>query len=286
MKHRRVVIHLLLCLCVVLTACEKHSTESSAFKRPVRAAVIGGMSSTGLWQEVSARFEKATGTKVILAITGERESCADAFRKGGIDILTMHSGDISTNLVADGYGTNMRPWTRNDLVIVGPKSDPVGVRGMKDGAAALRKIAAAQSPFLDFQGIGSREMAHNLWKAAGIPNPQGDWMLKDESHDKWSSLKFAQERGAYVITGRIPVRTGKLPAEGMEILVEGDPAMRRPFIVMEANPRRFPEANAAGAAALAEFLLSPEIQHFLREFGAKEYGGVPLFHPVELGAAQ
>ena len=248
--------------------------------QPVRAAVIGGMVSTGLWQAVSARFEKATGIRVQLAITGERELCAEYLRTGKADLLTMHSGDITTDLVADGFGVNMKPWARNDLVIVGPAADPAGIRGMRDGAAALRKIAQAKAPYLDFQGIGSREMAHNLWKAAGIPNPQGPWVLKDESTDKWSALKYAQSRGAYVITGRIPVRDGKLAAPGMEILVEGDPAMRRPFIVMEANPKRFPEANSAGAHALEEFLVSPETQEFIEKYGVQEFGGMPPFHAV------
>ena len=246
----------------------------------VRVAVIGGMTTTGIWQAISARFEKATGLKVQLVITGEREICADALRKGQVDLLTMHSGDITTDLVADGYGINMRPWTRNDLVIVGPLSDPAGIRGMKDGAAALRKIAQTKSPYLDFQGIGSREMAHNLWKAAGISNPEGDWVLKDESPDKWSALKYAQQKDAYVITGRIPVKDGKLAADGMEIMVEGDPVMRRPFIVMEANPNRFPQVNAAGAHALADYLLAPETQAFLETFGTAEYGGIPPFHGV------
>lgn len=281
MKRRTVI--LLVFSAFLMAGCGKTADGGAAEQdrgHVVRAVVIGGMVSTGLWQEVSARFEKATGMKVQLVATGERELCADTFRKGGADLLTMHSGDITTNLVADGYGVNMQPWTRNDLVIVGPKADPAGIRGMKDGAAALKKIAETKSPYLDFQGIGSREMAHNLWKAAGIADPQGPWVLKDESTDKWSALKYAQQHGAYVITGRIPVKTGKLFADGMEIMVEGDPAMRRPYIVLEVNPRRFPEANASGAHALAEYLVGAETQTFLATYGSAEYGGIPLFHPL------
>jgi tungstate transport system substrate-binding protein len=266
---------LLALVLVLLAGCSKPVASNV-----VRVAVIGGMTSTGMWQAVSARFEKATGMKVQLVSTGDREICADALRKGQVDLLTMHSGDITTNLVADGYGIDMRPWTRNDLVIVGPLRDPAGIHGMKDGAAALRKIATTKSPYLDFKGIGSREMAHNLWNAAGISNPEGDWVLKDESTDKWSALKYAQQRGAYVITGRIPVKDGKLAADGMEIMVEGDPVMRRPFIVMEANPSRFPQANAAGARALADFLLLPETQAFLETFGVADFGGISPFHAV------
>ncbi len=30
-------------------------------------------------------------------------------RAGKVDLLTMHSGDITTDLVADGYGVNHAP---------------------------------------------------------------------------------------------------------------------------------------------------------------------------------
>src|SRR5579863_219576 len=142
---------------VALLAAAACKPQAASGPPPIRAAVIGGMTATGLWQEVSRRFTAETGCPVTLVATGEREVCADALQKGHADLVTMHSGDITSNLVADGYAVNMRPWTRNDLVIVGPKADPAGLRGMKDGAAALRKIAETHSPYLDFQGIGSRE---------------------------------------------------------------------------------------------------------------------------------
>ena len=64
----------------------------------------------------------------------------------------MHSSDKTTDLVADGFGVNLRPWARNEHTIVGPASDPAGIRGMKDGADALKKIAEAHAPFVDFYG--------------------------------------------------------------------------------------------------------------------------------------
>ncbi len=67
--------------------------------------------------------------------------------------------------------------------------------------------------------------------------------------------------------GYIPAQTGKMYADGMEILVKGDPIMRRPFIVMETNPKKFPQANYAGARALSDFLLSAKLQNFLLGFG-------------------
>jgi tungstate transport system substrate-binding protein len=132
---------------------------------------------------------------------------------------------------------------------------------------------------VDFQGIGSRELAHNLWRLAGI-EPKGDWVIQDETVSKFNILQFARTNNAYVVVGYIPAQMGKMPATGMEILVKGDPAMRRPFVVMEANPKKVPNANLAGAKALSDFLLSKSTQEFLLEFGRKTNGPGPLFFPV------
>ena len=241
------------------------------------------MTMTGLWPEIVKMFEVDTGYRCELAAAGPRPEISEVFRAGKADLITMHSGDITTDLVADGYGVNMRPWTRNELSIVGPSADPAHIRGLTNGAAALRRIAGTKSYFVDFQGVGSRELAHNLWRAAGV-EPKGDWVLKDETVSKFDILQFARTKNAYVIVGYIPARLGKMNPAGMEILVQGDPAMRRPFIVMEASPKRFPSTNQAGARALADFLLSPKVQSFLAEFGQKTTGRGPLFHPVTTAA--
>jgi tungstate transport system substrate-binding protein len=216
---------------------------------------------------------------VELAMSGNRELLAEAFRDGKADLLTMHSGDITTDLVADGYGINMRPWTRNEFVVIGPRADPAQIRGLHDGAVALERIAKAQAPFVDFQNIGTRELTTKLWKKARV-RPQGDWLLKDESDTSEDVMEFARKKQAYVVLGRIPVLQGIFTADGMEILVQGDPDMRRPFIVMEANPKKFPEANTKGAHVLADYLLSSKTQNFLLQFGTNSPGGMPLFYPV------
>jgi tungstate transport system substrate-binding protein len=245
----------------------------------VRCAVIGGMTMTGLWPAISKMFETETGYRVEVVATGQRPVLDAALREGKVDLLTMHSGDITTDLVADGFGVNMRPWTRNELCIAGPPGDPARIRGMTNGAAALRKIAEARAKFVDFQGIGSRELAHTLWRLAGV-EPKGDWIVKDNTASKYDIVQFARANNAYVVVGSIPAQMGKMYAEGMEILVKGDPVMRRPFIVMEANPKKFPQANSAGARALSDFLLSDRVQKFLLEFGKRAGGPEPLFFPV------
>lgn len=277
MKNKPLIQFVLLAW-LLASSC-RPKADGPADPRVIRCAVIGGMTMTGLWPKIAEMFESQTGYQVKVVVTGPRPILDKAMRAGKVDLLTMHSGDITTDLVADGFGVDMRPWTRNELCVVGPPGDPAQIRGLTNGAAALRKIAAAKARFVDFQGIGSRELAHTLWEEAGI-EPKGDWIIKDDTVSKWNILQFARTNNAYVVVGYIPAQMGKMYAAGMEILVKNDPAMRRPFIVMEANPKKFPQCNYVGARALSDFLLSPKIQNFLLEFGRQADGRGPLFYPV------
>jgi tungstate transport system substrate-binding protein len=271
----------LTCPFIALLACAIPVVAFAEEKRPVRVAVIGGMTMTGLWQELAAKFEADTGWKTELVITGPKDMISEPFKRGEVDLLTMHTSDGTTDLVADGFGTNMRPWARNEHTIVGPSTDPAGIRGMKDGAAALKKIAEARAPFVDFYGPGSRELTQKLWQRAGL-KPEGDWLLKDESATPQGVVEFAAKNHAYVVVGRIPVTYGKIPLAGMEVLVQGDPEMRRPFVVIEANAKKFPQNNAAGARVLGDWLVGEKGQRFLLDYGRKSPGGIPLFYPVNI----
>ncbi len=151
----------------------------------------------------------------------------------------------------------------------GPPDDPAHVAGLKDGAEALKRIAKTHSNFIDVTDAGAREMAHNLWTRAGMEKPSGKWILQDESGDHLNILKFAYAHHAYIICGRMPIISHKLKNYGMKILVDQDPTMRRPYMVMEATAEKVPGANTAGARALSDFLMSDEVQAFLADYGKR-----------------
>jgi tungstate transport system substrate-binding protein len=259
------------------------SEEGKAGKpdsKTVRVAVIGGMTMTPLWSEIQKRFEAETGINVEVVVTGEKPALARAMKEGKVDFLTMHSSDATTNLVADGWARNLRPWAKNDLVIVGPAGDPAGIFGMKDGAAAVRKIGEAKANWLDFQSNGPRETAHTLFADAGI-KMIGPWVLKYENADTSAILHYVAGKNAYMIVGRMPILFKKMePDPGVKIMVQGDPVMRRPYMVMVANPERFPSVNIEGANKLADFMLSDRIQKFLATYDGGVGDGIPIFVPI------
>ncbi len=248
--------------------------------KPIRAGVIGGMTLTRLWGEIQERFESETGIPVEVIVTGEKPVLARAMKEGKVDFLTMHSSDTTTNLVADGWACGLRPWAKNDLVIVGPASDPASISGMRDGAAAVRKIAETESNWLDFLSNGHRETAHTLFSRAGV-RMIGTWVLKYEHTETKSILHYVASKNAYMIVGRMPILFHKMePDPNVKIMVEGDPNMRRPYMLMIANPERFLSANVDGAIKLSDFLLSEKIQNFLAGYDGGVGDGVPIFIPI------
>jgi tungstate transport system substrate-binding protein len=257
----------------------RESSKAGAAKT-IKVAVIGGMTMTPLWSELQKQFEADTGLNVEVVATGEKAILCNAMKEGKVDFLTMHSSDATTNLVADGWARDIRPWAKNDLVIVGPVGDPAGISGMKNGSDAVKKIAESQSNWLDFQSNGPRETAHTLFANAKV-NMIGLWVLKYENTSTIEILHYVASKNAYMIAGRIPIIFKKwAPDPGVKIMVEGDPIMRRPYMEMVANPEKFPNANIEGANKLSDFLVSDKVQKFLATYDGGVGDGIPIFIPI------
>ena len=153
---------------VALVACR--SSEPAPPPPPptgqvIKVAVIGGMVETGLWQAVAERYTEARGNRIELVASGPKREVVEAFRQGGIDLITVHACDAMINLVADGLARDPEPWARNDLVIVGPAADPAQIRGSSDAVAAIGKIIAARAPLLVHASMGADGVLHDLEEA-------------------------------------------------------------------------------------------------------------------------
>jgi len=232
------------------------------------------MIETGLWQALAGRYEVARGHKIEVVATGPKPQVIAAFRRGGIDLITVHACDAMINLVADGLARDPEPWARNDLVIVGPAADPAQIRGERDAVQAIAKIVAARAPLLIHASMGADGVLHDLQDAGHLVlDPGATVMFSDDNQHR--VLERAAALSAYTMIGRIPWITGKLQAPGVALMVQGDPRLRRPYLV---------EVSAAASPAardLAAYLRSPETQQWLATFGRGTYDDQPLFFPVD-----
>ncbi|MGE0547816.1 MAG: substrate-binding domain-containing protein [Kofleriaceae bacterium] len=259
----------------VAAACSNTSEQLPA--RPVgqtiRVAVVGGMIETGFWQELALRYQRLTGNTVELAASGPKPQVIAAFRKGGIDLITVHASDAMVHLVAEGLAKDPQPWLLNDLVIMGPVEDPAHIRGERDAAKAVQMIMASNSKLIIHASLGADGVLHDLKDAAKLTLDPALMVMFDGANQH-RILERAAELKAYTMVGRIPVITGKLTAHGMEIMVRGDPRLRRPYLVEVA-------ANAGPAAIdLAAFLRQPDTQAWIASYGRGKYDDHPLFFPI------
>jgi tungstate transport system substrate-binding protein len=231
---------------------------------------------SGLLDVLVPLFEKKTGLTVKTISVGTGQALALAAR-GEADVTLAHAASLEKKYVAEGKMTNRRLVMYNDFVIIGPADDPAKIKGLPKAVDALRRIAESQSRFVsrgDRSGTHVLELA--LWKQAGI-EPTGAWYI-ESGQGMGQTLGIANDRRAYTLTDRATyLAFGK--RVDLLILVEKDRPLLNIYSVMEVNPANGPRVNAAGGKAFAEFMLAPETQAVIKEFGMDKYGQA-LFVPV------
>ena len=237
---------------------------------------------SGLLGVLVPLFEKQTGYSVKTVSVGTGQALALA-AKGDADVALVHAPSLEKQYVAEGKLLNRRLVMYNDFVIIGPKEDPAKVRSSKSASGALKAIEQAKVSFVSRgDNSGTHILEKSLWKAAGI-EPKGSWYI-EAGQGMGATLGIANERNAYTITDRgtyLALRNGVSPLRNrvsLRILIEGDRALLNIYSVMEVNPANGPRINSVGGKAFADFMVAPETQNVIRNFGKKF--GQSLFIPV------
>jgi tungstate transport system substrate-binding protein len=139
--------------------------------------------------------------------------------------------------------------------------------------------------FLRFRWRGgsleAQEVLLSLLEPAQIHfDPANTSVLVDDQQR--SVLKVAGDKHAYTLVGHIPFRTGRLPNNGLMIMVQGDPRLRRPYLVAVTNPHWMPGAHIDDARKFAAWLRNPETQTWIATFGVGNLDEQPIFFPVTI----
>ena len=92
-----------------------------------------------------------------------------------------------------------------------------------------------------------------------------------------ATILMASEKQGYTLTDRATYLAQKKNVE-LDILSEGDKTLLNIYHVMEVNPDKFSKVNAAGAKAFVEFMVAPETQKMIADFGKDKFGQ-SLFFP-------
>ena len=229
---------------------------------------------SGLLDVLVPLFQKQTGieTKVIAVGTGAALTMAE---KGDADAVLVHAPTSEKKYVDQGDLIEGKLVMHNDFILVGPASDPAGVRKIKDLNTALAAIATT-GPFIsrgDASGTNAAEL--NLWKAAGI-DVKTVKNREETGQGMGATLNVADQKQGYTLTDRATYLALKKGASGkglgLENLFEKAAPLLNVYHVYVVNPAKHPGVKEAQARAFNAFMVAPETQKLIAEFKKAEYG--------------
>ena len=251
-------------------------TPAAGPQKNVILATTTSTQDSGLLDVLVLQFEKKTGYFVKTIAVGSGQAMTLG-QRGEADVMLVHSPDEEKKFIAEGYGVNRLIVMHNDFVVVGSSADPAAIKKAKSTPDAFRKMAAAGALFLsrgDNSGTHSKEKG--ILKAAGI-NPEGQEWYQQTGLGMGQTLNVAAEKKGYTLADR-GTWLALQKNLGLPILIQGDPILLNIYHVIRVNPAKWPKANAEGAKAFSEFMISAEAQGFIKTFGVEKYGGA-LFFP-------
>jgi tungstate transport system substrate-binding protein len=246
---------------------------------PERSITVASTTSTeqsGLFGHILPLFTREAGIAVRVVAVGTGQAL-DIGRRGDADVVFVHDRAAEERFAREGFGGPRRHVMYNDFVIAGPASDPAGVRGGRDSAEALRRIAAAGAPFVsrgDRSGTHAAEL--RLWEAAGVDPTagRGRW-YREVGQGMGPALNTAAAMNAHVLTDRgtwLAFRN----RQDLVLAAEGDPRLFNQYGVMAVNPERHPHVKAADARRFVEWLVSAAGQEAIAGY---KINGEQLFFP-------
>jgi tungstate transport system substrate-binding protein len=244
-----------------------------------KSIVVASTTSTqdsGLFEYLLPIFKQKTGITVKVVAQGTGQAL-DTGRRGDADVVFVHAKSAEEKFLAEGQSLKRYPVMYNDFVLIGPKSDPAHVKGIKDVAKAFQTIKDKQASFIsrgDRSGTNIAEL--KLWKDAGIDieKDKGPW-YKAIGQGMGAALNTAGAGNAYVLSDRGTWIHFKNKGD-LEIVVEGDKRMFNQYGVMLVNPAKHPNVKKELGQQFIDWLISPDGQKTIANY---KINGQQLFYP-------
>src|SRR4030088_2370290 len=249
--------------------------SASAQDRSIVVASTTSTQDSGLFGYLLPIFKARTGIEVKVIAQGTGQAL-DTARRGDADVVLVHAKAQEERFLAEGFGVKRFDVMYNDFVLIGPNSDPAGVRG-RDIETALKTIQDKAAPFIsrgDKSGTHSAELA--LWKQAGIDvaAAKGPW-YREIGQGMGAALNTAAAMGGYVLSDRGTWISFKNRGD-LDIIVEGDKRLFNQYGVMLVNPEKFAPVKKEFGQSFVDWLVSPEGQAAIAGY---KIDGPQLFFP-------
>jgi tungstate transport system substrate-binding protein len=262
MLHRRVFLPLSMAL-VCIVACTLSAIAADRF---ITVVSTTSTENSGLFHYLLPLFQQDTGIEVRVVAVGTGQAIELA-QRGDADVLFVHHKPSEEKFVAEGFGVARFDVMYNDFVVVGPRADPAGVKGLTDVAAALAQVAAKHAIFVSRgDDSGTHKLELSLWKTAGVnvAAASGTW-YREAGTGMGATLNTASGLDAYSLTDRGTWISFKNRGN-LSILVEGDSRLFNQYGVMLVNPKKHPHVKATDGQTFIDWLLSDKGQQAIAAF--------------------
>jgi tungstate transport system substrate-binding protein len=268
--------------------------NSCSKSKVLTLATTTSTENSGLLKEINQKFEKETGIKIKVIALGTGAAIKTA-QEGNADLILVHARSREDKFVAEGFGVNRKDVMYNDFVLIGPSSDPAGIKGMKNVVKAFKKIASSRVNFAsrgDDSGTHIKEQL--IWKASGLKmvdkttnivkkgkkrkvafsRPKGDW-YHSIGQGMGNTIVFAYEKNGYTLADRGTFLAYKEKV-GVVILSEGDKRLFNPYGIIAVSPEKHKHVKHDLAMNYINWMVSPVGQKLI---GGYKVDGDVLFHP-------
>ncbi len=243
------------------------TTFLHAKEGPLKVAVIGGIVASGMWDKIADAFEKRYGIKTEIAVSGNKKILDAYVRKNSVDLVTMHSSDTISNLVADGLFEDLIPWVRNAQMIVGVRTNPAAIEPDDTLTEALKKIQQSKASFVIHPSGGTFEVFHAVKERYNF-TPNTIFLKR-----KGGFFKEVVAKDGYTLFGVIPFLLKKHHNPMIKGYYREDESLKRPYLAAIAKNKK--------AKKLLEFLTSNEIQNIISSYRIDGFEKYPVFFAVK-----
>lgn len=265
---------------ILLAGCS--STEAGPLKPQdrVQVATTTSLYDTGLWGYLETMFEEEYDVELDILYAGTGIAL-EYGRRGDVDVITVHSKSRELTYVEEGYGIERVPFAYNYYLIVGPESDPAGIKGMLPEDAFKQLFETGSGTFVsrgDDSGTHSKEKSiwsNASYEYADVQNA-GDWYVEG-GKGMGPTLLMASEMQGYTLTDMGTFLSYKADLDLVPIVDQGS-ILLNVYSVIAGNPDETSGINAEMAQNMVNFLISDEIQELIGNYGVEEYG-MQLFTP-------
>jgi tungstate transport system substrate-binding protein len=280
---QKIIVISLLCgllLFVLLTGCGGSGTDPLKPQGRLRLATTTSLYDTGLWGYLEPMFEEEYDTELDILSAGTGIAL-EYGRRGDVDVITIHSKSHELEYVAEGYGVERVSFAYNYFLVVGPESDPAGIRGMAPEDAFRKLFDTGSGTFVsrgDDSGTHAKEKS--IWASAGyeytdIQNA-GGWYVEG-GKGMGPTLLMASEMQGYTLTDMGTFLSYKGEIALVPIVDEGD-ILLNVYSIIAGNAEKNSKLNAEMAQNMVDFITSDKIQQLIGNYGFDVYG-MQLFIP-------